>query len=127
MERIDDLLKSYIESVNTSDEKLFREIWDREGSISFIHPNGYAIGFEEIVEHFRLGRMSTNFSNRNFKIKDIMIKYYGNTAFLEFRWDFFATMKDTNDEIHTEGRETQFIVLRDSGWKFSNIHCSSEE
>ena len=126
MERIDDLLKSYIESVNTSDEKLFREIWDREGSISFIHPNGYAMGFEEIVEHFRLGRMSTNFSNRNFKIKDIMIKYYGNTAFLEFRWDFFATMKDTNDEIHTEGRETQFIVLRDSGWKFSNIHCSSE-
>lgn len=127
MERIDDLLKSYIESVNTSDEKLFREIWDREGSISFIHPRGYAIGFEEIVEHFRLGRMSTNFSNRDFKIKDIMIKYYGNTAFLEFRWDFFATMKDTNDEIHTEGRETQFIVLRDSGWKFSNIHCSSEE
>lgn len=126
MERIDDLLKSYIESVNTSDEKLFREIWDREGSISFIHPKGYAIGFEEIVEHFRLGRISTNFSNRNFKIKDIMIKYYGNTAFLEFRWDFFATMKDTNDEIHTEGRETQFIVLRDSGWKFSNIHCSSE-
>lgn len=126
MERIDNLLKSYIESVNTSDEKLFREIWDREGSISFIHPKGYAIGFEEIVEHFRLGRMSTNFSNRNFKIKDIMIKYYGNTAFLEFRWDFFATMKDTNDEIHTEGRETQFIVLRDSGWKFSNIHCSSE-
>lgn len=127
MERIDDLLKSYIKSVNTSDEKLFREIWDREGSISFIHPKGYAIGFEEIVEHFRLGRMSTNFSNRDFKIKDIMIKYYGNTAFLEFRWDFFATMKDTNDEIHTEGRETQFIVLRDSGWKFSNIHCSSEE
>ena len=127
MERIDDLLKSYIESVNTSDEKLFREIWDREGSISFIHPRGYAIGFDEIVEHFRLGRMSTNFSNKNFKIKDIMIKYYGNTAFLEFRWDFFATMKDTNDEIHTEGRETQFIVLRDSGWKFSNIHCSSEE
>lgn len=126
MERIDDLLKSYIESVNTLDEKLFREIWDREGSISFIHPKGYAIGFDEIVEHFRLGRMSTNFSNRNFKIKDIMIKYYGNTAFLEFRWDFFATMKDTNDEIHTEGRETQFIVLRDSGWKFSNIHCSSE-
>lgn len=127
MERIDDLLKSYIKSVNTSDEKLFRDIWDREGSISFIHPRGYAIGFEEIVEHFRLGRMSTNFSNRDFKIKDIMIKYYGNTAFLEFRWDFFATMKDTNDEIHTEGRETQFIVLRDSGWKFSNIHCSSEE
>lgn len=127
MERIDALLKSYIESVNTSDEKLFREIWDREGSISFIHPRGYAIGFDEIVEHFRLGRMSTNFSNRDFKIKDIMIKYYGNTAFLEFRWDFFATMKDTNDEIHTEGRETQFIVLRDSGWKFSNIHCSSEE
>lgn len=126
MERIDDLLKLYIESVNTSDEKLFREIWDREGSISFIHPKGYAIGFEEIVEHFHFGRMSTNFSNRNFKIKDIMIKYYGNTAFLEFRWDFFATVKDTNDEIHTEGRETQFIVLRDDGWKFSNIHCSLE-
>ena len=126
MEKIDDLLKKYIESINTANVELAREIWDREGSISFIHPKGYAIGFDDIMDHFHLGRMNTNFSNRNFKLKDIMIKYYGNTAFLELRWDFYATNDDTNDEIHTEGRETQFIVLRDGGWKFSNIHSSSE-
>lgn len=126
MERIDALLKKYVESVNTANEELAREIWDREGSISFIHLKGYAIGLDEIMEHFRLGLMSELFSKRDFKLKDIMIKYYGNTAFLEFRWDFYATRKDTNDEIHAQGRETQFIVLRDDGWKFSNIHWSPE-
>lgn len=126
MEKIDELLKKYIESVNTANVELARETWDREGSISFIHPKGYAIGFDEIMAHFHLGFMNENFTNRDLKLKDIMIKYYGNTAFLEFRWDFYATKKDTADEIHTEGRETQFIVQRDDGWKFSNIHCSPE-
>ena len=126
MERIDALLKKYVESVNTANVELARGTWDREGSISFIHPKGYAIGFDEIIAHFRLGRMNEDFSKRDFKLKDIMIKYYGNTAFLEFRWDFYATKKDTDAEIHTEGRETQFIVLRDDGWKFSNIHWSLE-
>ena len=47
-------------------------------------------------------------------------------AFLEFGWDFYATLKETNEQIHTKGRETQFLVLRDNEWKINNIHYSQE-
>ncbi len=126
MKRIDTLLEKYVESINTCNTELAREIWDKEGSVSFIYPRGRDYGFEDIKENFYLGVMDKLFSKRSLKLKDIMTKYYGNTAFLEFSWDFYATQKDTNEEIHTQGCETQFIVLRDDGWKLSNIHYSQE-
>lgn len=127
MERIDNLLKDYVESINTCNLDLARKIWDKEGSISLIHPNGYEYGFDAIKENFYQNIISEKFSNRNLKLKDIMTKYYGNTALLEFSWDFYATDKKTNEEIHTQGIETQFIVLRDDSWKLSNIHYSKKQ
>ena len=126
MEEIDILLKNYIESINTCSIKLAQEAWDTEGSVSFIHPNGTEQGFEEIKNNFYLEFLNKQFSNRNFRIKDIMTKYYGNTALLEFDWEFLATLKDSNKDINTQGKETQFIVLRDKGWKLSNIHRSQK-
>lgn len=124
MERIDVLLDKYVLSVNECNLDLAREIWDKEGSISFIHPLGYEHNFEEIKEHFYLGTMGRLFSKRDLKLKDIMTKFYGETAFLEFSWDFYATKREDGEQIHTTGRETQFIVLRDNEWKISNIHYS---
>ena len=127
MEEIYTLLKKYVQSINECNLELAREIWDTEGSVSLIHPNGYEYSFEEIKKHFYLEIMNNLFSKRDLKIKDIMTKFYGNTAFLEFNWDFYAADKSANQEIHTQGRETQFIVLRDSGWKISNIHYSTQK
>ena len=44
MERIDNLLEKYVESINKCDTELAREIWDKEGSVSFIFPKGRAYG-----------------------------------------------------------------------------------
>lgn len=126
MERIENLLRDYVQSVNTCNLDLAREIWDREGSISFIHPNGYENSFDEIKEHFYLGVMDKKFSERELKLKDILTKFYGSVALVEFSWDFYAIERETQERFHSEGRETQFLVLRDSGWKISNIHYSKE-
>ena len=45
-------LEKYVKSINECDLELAREIWDSEGKVSFIHPNGYEHSFEEIKEHF---------------------------------------------------------------------------
>lgn len=126
MERIDILLRNYVTSINECDLELAKSIWDTEGSVSLIHPNGYEYSFEDIKNNFYLGIMDNKFSKRDLKLKDIMTKYYGNTALLEFSWDFYATLNNSCEKIHTQGRETQFIVLRDSGWKLSNIHYSTK-
>ena len=115
MERIETLLRNYIKSINECDIELAKSIWDTEGSVSLIHPKGYEYSFEDIKTNFYIGIMN----------KQFLTRYYGNTALVEFIWDFYALSQITNEEIHTRGRETQFIVLRDNGWKISNIHYST--
>ncbi len=126
MEKINTLLEKYVQSVNDCDLKTAEAIWDNEETVSFIHPNGYEHSFDEVRTHFYMGTMGRLFSKRDLRLKDIQAKVYGNTAFLEFRWDFYATLNDTGNPIHTQGRETQFLVLRKNNWKISNIHYSAE-
>ena len=70
--------------------------------------------------------MDKLFSKRDLKIKNISAKFYDKTAFLEFSWDFYAVKKENGEQIHTLGRETQLLVLRNNEWKISNIHYSQQ-
>ena len=79
---------------------------------------------------------------KNFGAEDVM-EVYKNKAYAAFEFmdklsvDYFCfhdrdiapeadTLKETNEQIHTKGRETQFLVLRDNEWKINNIHYSQE-
>ena len=126
MDKINKLLENYVKSINECDIELAQTFWDDKDSESFIHPLGYEHNFEEIKNHFYLGIMGGRFSKRDLKLKDIKTKIYNDTAFLELGWDFYATLKETNEQIHTKGRETQFLILRNGEWKISNIHYSAE-
>ena len=124
MDKINYLLEKYVKSINECDLELAREIWDSEGKVSFIHPNGYEHSFEEVKEHFYIGTMQRLCTKRDLQLKNIAAKFDEKTAFLEFSWDFFATLRETGEPIHTKGRETQYLVLRNNEWKISNIHYS---
>lgn len=124
MEEIYTLLRKYVKSINECNYEIAREIWDTEGSVSLLHPSGYENSYNEIKDNFYVSIMERKFSKRDLKIKDITTKYYGNTALLEFCRDFYAIDSNSGEEIHNQGKETQFIVLRDKGWKISNIHYS---
>ena len=126
MDKIHHLLYKYVQSINECNLELAKEIWDSEDLISFIHPLGYEHSFEEIKEHFYLGTMDKLFSKRDLKIKNISTKCFGNAAFLEFSWDFYAVKKEDGVQIHTKGRETQLLILRNNEWKISSIHYSQE-
>lgn len=126
MEEIYTLLKKYVQSINECNLELARSIWDTEGSVSYIHSKGSEQIFEDIKNNIYTKILNEPFLKREFQIKDIATKYYGNTAFIEFSWEFYAIQKDSKQEYYSKGKETQFIVLRDSGWKLSSIHNSKE-
>ena len=126
MDKIHHLLYKYVQSINECNLEFAKEIWDSEDLISFIHPLGYEHSFEEIKEHFYLGTMDKLFSKRDLKIKNISTKFFGNAAFLEFSRDFYAVKKEDGVQIHTKGRETQLLILRNNEWKISSIHYSQE-
>lgn len=124
MDKIKALLNNYVKSVNDCDTELARSFWDNEGEVSFIHPRGYEHSFEEIKKHFYIETMGGKFSNRDLRLKDLKVKVFKDTTFLEFSWDFYATENETGEKIHHEGRETQFLIMRNGEWKISNIHYS---
>ena len=125
-DKINKLLKNYVKSVNECDIELARTFWDLEEPLSFIHPRGYEHNFDEVINNFYIGTMGKLFSNRDLRLYDIKSKINDNTAFLEFHWDYYATVNETGENIIHKGRETQFLVLRGGEWKISNIHYSTE-
>ena len=124
--KINELLKKYVQSINSCDVGLAREIWSKKDRISFIHPLGYEHSFDEIVQNFYINTMQKLFSKRDLRIKELKTSIHGDSALIEFQWDFFATVADTNEEIIHKGRETQFLVFEDNNWKISHIHYSTK-
>lgn len=120
------LLENYVKSINDCNLDLASEIWNLEDRISFIHPVGYEHNFDEIKENFYLKTMNERFSKRDLRIKDLKYTIYGTTAIVEFCWDFYATVKQTNENIIHKGRETQFLVLKDDNWEITHIHYSTK-
>ncbi len=123
-EGIEKLIKDYARSIDECDVELARGLWNADGRVSFIHPNGYERSFDEIAEHFYKGTMGALFSKRELVVKNIECSVYGEAAFVEFEWDFYATARTDGSAVHTEGRESQFLVRRGGSWKITHIHYS---
>ncbi len=126
-EGIEKLIKDYARSIDEADAELARGLWDDAGRVSFIHPLGYEHSFEEIAEHFYKGTMGALFSKRELVVKNIECSVYGEAAFVEFEWDFYATARTDGSALHTEGRESQFIVRRGGAWKIAHVHYSQPQ
>ncbi|OUO92826.1 nuclear transport factor 2 family protein [Cloacibacillus sp. An23] len=123
-EGIEKLIKNYVRSVEECDVELARGLWDSSGRVSFIHPNGYERSFEEVAEHFYKGTMERLCTKRELVVRNIACRMCSEAAFAEFEWDFYATARADGSEMHTEGRESQFLVLKDGEWKIAHIHYS---
>jgi len=117
-------VQAYARSVNTCDMALAKSLWKQDGAVSFIHPLGYEHSFAEVAQHFYLDTMDALFSKRELVPKNLRCAQYGDTAVLEFEWDFYAAAREDGSAVHTQGRESQVLVREDEGWKIVHIHYS---
>ena len=117
-------VQTYARSVNTCHIDLAKSLWKQDGAVSFIHPLGYEHSFAEVAQHFYLDTMDVLFSKRELIPKHLRCAQYGDTAVLEFEWDFYATARKDSSVVHTQGRESQVLVREDEGWKIVHIHYS---
>lgn len=124
MQDMETFVQTYARSVNTCDMALAKSLWKQDGAVSFIHPSGYEHSFAEVVQHFYRDTMETRFSKRELVPKHLRCTQYGDTAVLEFEWDFYATAREDGSAVHTQGRESQFLVREDTSWKIVHIHYS---
>ena len=67
--------------------------------------------------------MGKMFIKRELKAKDIAVHMLGDAAWVEFNWEFNATMSN-NQPMTTKGRESQVLKKTDRGWRIVHVHCS---
>jgi SnoaL-like domain/Domain of unknown function (DUF4405) len=118
------LLADYLKSLNTNDTLLASQIWENSPEVSFIHPLGHEKGWRNVLDNFYLKTMYNNFSNRQLSMEEPTIRVRGNTAWVDFYWDFKATWSKNQEPFTLKGRESQILLKDKDKWKIVQIHYS---
>ena len=116
------LLDNYATAVDTLDPNLIGSIWSHSPDVSFIHPRGTAIGFDQIRDDFYKNTMGL-FSRRELILEKPAIHSYGETAWSEMTWTFHASFQ-SGQQITTSGRETQIYRKENGNWRIVHVHYS---
>ncbi|WP_420236426.1 YybH family protein [Telmatobacter bradus] len=123
IEQIQQVIKDYVGSVEKLDLDLARKVWSNRPEVSFIHPRGTELSLEEVLANFYSKTMGT-FSKRQLLPDNMDIHVYDDTAWSEFTWTFYATVKDGGPNITTKGRETQVYHRENGTWRLVHVHYS---
>jgi len=120
------LVQLYTQSIDDANPDEGAKVWLTTPDASFVHPLGEESGWDQIAADVYHKLMGQTFSKRNLRVAgEPSIRIFGNAAVAEFHWDFVATLRNNGNEVHTQGRESQFYVkLPDKGWRLVHVHYS---
>jgi Xaa-Pro aminopeptidase len=118
------LIGKYVKSIDDLDLALAAQVWWDSPEISFIHPLGHDRGFTQIKQDIYGKVMGGLFSSRHLEPHDIAIHLYGDSAVVEFDWDFTAKLRSDGSVVITHGRESQIYERKDGGWRLVHVHYS---
>jgi len=119
------LVATYAQSVNAADTALAAKVWSTTPDVSFIHPGGHEHGWEAIKSHIYEGVMGGLFSERKLTVKDVAVHLQGDSAWVEFYWDFVAKWRKDGATETNQGRETQVYKKTGDRWALVHVHYSN--
>ena len=123
-EQIRSMVSKYAQSVDAADTALAAQVWLDSPDVSFIHPLGHEHGFDQIKQNVYRRLMGDTFSERKLSPRDISVHILGDSAWVEFYWDFAAKFRKDGSPITTHGRETQVYWRTHDGWRLVHVHYS---
>lgn len=121
---IHQLVRRYVQAVDTLDLNLLAQIWSHSGQASFIYPLGEEHGFDAIEQHVFRDVMGAMFSARDLQTQNLTVHVNGNAAWSEFHWVFHAKMRKDGSAVISHRVETQ-IYRKEAGiWRLIHVHYS---
>lgn len=118
------MVVKYAKSVDEADTALAAQVWMNSPDVSFIHPQGHEHGFEQIKQNVYTHLMGETFSERKLSPRDIAVHVHGDSAWVEFYWDFVAKFRKDGSPLTTHGRESQVYWRTPQGWRLVHVHYS---
>jgi uncharacterized protein (TIGR02246 family) len=116
---------AYARSVDTADATLAATVWSTTPDATFIHPHGHERGWEAIKTNVYEKLMGGLFSERKLTVKQLSVNVHGDSAWVEFYWDFVATLRKDGGTATNQGRETQVFRKADGRWQLVHVHYST--
>jgi ketosteroid isomerase-like protein len=113
----------YTAALDAADINLASQVWRTSAEVSFIHPAGYAHGWEEVKEIYKF--FGSSFSERKLTVRDVSVHVNGDTAWAEFYWHFVGKRRNDGSVVQTDGRETQIYNQAGNRWQLVHVHYSS--
>lgn len=115
----------YLQSIDEGDARLGAKVFHMAEDTTFIHPRGTERGWADIEKDI-YGFFGSTFSKRSLKrVGDLHIHVYGDSAVVDFQWDFNATFRANAAPLHSSGRESQiFHKFPGLGWRIVHVHYS---
>jgi ketosteroid isomerase-like protein len=123
-DEIRQMVTKYARSIDEANTDLASQVWLDSPDVSFIHPLGHERGFEQIKQDVYKHLMGDTFSERKLSPRDVAVHVYGDSAWVEFYWDFNAKFRKDGSPITTHGRETQVYWKTQDGWRLVHVHYS---
>jgi Xaa-Pro aminopeptidase len=123
-DQIKSLVSQYTHSIDTCDTTLAAQVWLDSPNATFIHPLGHEHGFAQIKHDIYDKLFGQTFSERKLSARDIAVDISGNSAVVEFYWDFTGKFRKDGSQITTHGRETQIYFKQDGAWRLAHVHYS---
>lgn len=123
-DEIRNMIATYATAVDRADTGLVDQLFSNGPEVTFIHPLGEARGRDEIETVVFKNLMGAAFSKRKLVLNDIAVHVYGDTAWSEYGWDFYATVRKDGSPFHSAGRETQIYHRENGHWKIVHVHYS---
>jgi ketosteroid isomerase-like protein len=123
-QEIRQLVARYTKSVGDADTTVAAQVWLDSPDVSFIHPLGHEHGFDQIKQNFYKHLIGDTFSERKLSPRDLTVHVHGDSAWVEFYWDFNAKFRKDGSPVATHGRETQVYWKTKGGWRLVHVHYS---
>lgn len=128
-EKILSMVELYCQSaIHAEDLSIAEKVWAQTPDVTFIHPRGHEKGWEEVKQNFYINTMVGNCDNRHLQVIGTPhVVFYGDTAVVEFYWEFSTVFKHNQIAVTTTGRESQvYAKIPELGWRLLQVHYSGE-
>jgi ketosteroid isomerase-like protein len=122
-EQIQQLLDTYVKSVNAADVTLASTIWLQSPDIVVVTPLGRTEGWDGVQRDLYVNFLQKAFLERDLRPSNVHIHVNGNSAWAVFDWSFTATLAN-GQAFSSKGRESHVYEKTDRGWRITHLHYS---
>jgi ketosteroid isomerase-like protein len=122
-EQIQQLLDTYVKSVNAADVTLASTIWLQSPDIVVVTPLGRTEGWDSVQRDLYIHFLQKAFLERDLRPSNVHIHVNGNSAWAVFDWSFTATLAN-GQAFASKGRESHVYEKIDRGWRITHLHYS---